>query len=235
MLAVRNLTKKYHGTMANDHVSFTAEAGKVSIILGPNGAGKSTAIKCIMGLLRYEGEITACGYSNKSIEAKSILGYVPEIPSLYDLLTVREHLELIARAYRLEEYAQYADELLSRFELQDKQNKLARELSKGMQQKLSVCCALLHRPKIIVFDEPLVGLDPHAIKEIKKVFFELRAQGIAVVISTHIIDSVEDIWDTAVILSNGSVLKTCERSQVEADGMNLEQVFFNVTESGGEG
>jgi ABC-2 type transport system ATP-binding protein len=235
MLTVQNLTKKYHNTLANDKVTFSAEEGKISIILGPNGAGKSTAIKCIMGLLRYDGEITIDGAPNKTLLAKSILGYVPEIPSLYDLLTVEEHMEFIARAYKLEGFEKYSAELLGRFELTDKRNKLARELSKGMQQKLSICCALLPRPKIIVFDEPLVGLDPHAIKEIKNIFVELRAQNRAIIISTHMIDSIEDIWDKAIIMSNGCILKLCERSEIEAQGMNLEQVFFGVTENGEEG
>jgi ABC-2 type transport system ATP-binding protein len=235
MLTVQNLTKNYHKYLANDHVTFTAEESKISIILGPNGAGKSTAIKCIMGLLRYDGEIIIDGYPNKSLIAKSIMGYVPEIPSLYDLLTVSEHMELIARVYKLDGYEKYAEELLGRFELADKRNKLSRELSKGMQQKLSICCALLHRPKLIVFDEPLVGLDPHAIKEIKKIFIELRNENRIIVISTHMIDSVEDIWDKAIIMSNGSILKVCESSEIESQGLNLEQVFFGVTENGEEG
>jgi ABC-2 type transport system ATP-binding protein len=231
MLEISNLTKRYHSNLANDKVTFTAEEGKISIILGPNGAGKSTAIKCIMGLLRYDGEITVDGYPNNSLEAKGLLGYVPEIPALYDLLTVGEHMEFIARAYKLENYEKYAKELFDRFELTDKQNKLARELSKGMQQKLSICCALLPQPKIIVFDEPLVGLDPHAIKEIKNMFVELRAQNRAIVISTHIIDSVEGIWDNAIIMSGGTILKLCGKSEIESQGLTLEQVFFGVTEN----
>jgi ABC-2 type transport system ATP-binding protein len=235
MLSINNLTKRYHNILANDRIWFTAEDGRISIILGPNGAGKSTAIKCIMGLLRYDGEIIVNGYPNKSLYAKSILGYVPEVPALYDLLTVGEHMEFIARAYKLEGYEKYAAELLDRFEMTDKHNKLARELSKGMQQKLSICCALLPRPQIIVFDEPLVGLDPHAIKEIKNMFVELRNQNRAIVISTHIIDSVEDIWDKAIIMSNGIILKLCERSEIESQGLKLEQVFFGATENGREG
>lgn len=234
VLAVSHLTKIYHKTPANNDISFNAEPGQVTILLGPNGAGKSTAIKCIMGLLRYRGEITVCGKPNKTLEAKAALGYVPEVPSLYDLLTVGEHMELMARAYRLTGYEAYAQELLERFELKDKESKLARELSKGMQQKVSICCALLHRPKIVVFDEPLVGLDPHAIKEIKKTFSELRGEGRSVLISTHIIDSVQDIWDKAVILSQGSILRELTREQAEAEGVSLEDAFFRLTERDGD-
>ena len=127
--------------------------------------GKSTIIKCITGLLRFHGEINICGYPNKSLQAKKLLGYVPEMPAVYDLLTVEEHLEFIARAYQLENYQQDIEQLLQRFELTDKRQKLGKELSKGMQQKLSICCALLHKPKVIIFDEPMVGLDQMCIRD----------------------------------------------------------------------
>ncbi len=132
--------------------------------MGPNGAGKSTIIKCIAGLLRFEGKIELCSFDNKSVEAKKRLGYVPEIPAAYDLLTVKEHLEFIRRAYKVEDDS-CGDELLERFELKDKEGKLGSELSKGMQQKLSIACALLPKPDVIVFDEPFVGLDRMRLKK----------------------------------------------------------------------
>ena len=103
--------------------------------------------------------------------SKKIMGYVPEIPSLYPNLTVDEHMEFIARAYKLKDYEAYKEELLSRFDLEDKKTKFGDELSKGMQQKLSICCGLLPRPKLVLFDEPMIGLDPHAIKELKTSIF----------------------------------------------------------------
>ena len=115
---------------------------KRQILLGPNGAGKSTAIKAIAGLSRFEGEITIDGHDNKSLEAKRALGYIPETPSVYEFLTINEHMEFIARAYGLTGgWRQRADALLTRFELDDKRTKLGKELSKGMQQKVSICCA----------------------------------------------------------------------------------------------
>ena len=108
------------------------------------------------------------------------------------MLTIEEHLEFIARAYGLTDWKAKADALIERFELDDKRKKLGKELSKGMQQKVSICCALLFEPKVIIFDEPMVGLDPHAIKELKLIFSELRNQGVSLLISTHMIDSVED-------------------------------------------
>src|SRR5690554_2389786 len=102
MLEVKNITKKYGKLIANDNISLTIEGGEISILLGPNGAGKSTLIKCISGLLKFSGEIKIMGYDNKSLEAKRLLGYIPEVPALYEMITVWEHMEFIARAYSLE-------------------------------------------------------------------------------------------------------------------------------------
>ena len=190
MLEVVHVTKRYRKVLANDDINLTIEDGRIGVLLGPNGAGKSTIIKCIMGFLKYQGQIQVNSLENKSIEAKKIMGYIPEIPSLYPNLTVDEHMEFIARAYKLKDYKAYKDALLERFDLTDKKKKFGDELSKGMQQKLSICCQLVHRPKVIIFDEPLVSLDPHAIKELKEMFGELLADGAALLISTHMIDSL---------------------------------------------
>lgn len=159
LLRIENVTKKYGKTVANSDISFSVNAGETAVLLGPNGAGKSTIIKCIAGLLRFSGKILICGEPNKTLPAKRELGYIPELPAVYELLTVEEHLEFIRRAYRVEDDG-YGNSLLERLELDDKRKKLGRELSKGMQQKLSICCALVHRPRVLIFDEPLVGLDP---------------------------------------------------------------------------
>ena len=178
----------------------------------------------------YGGEILVAGQPNDSLEAKHALGYVPEMPAVYELLTVGEHVEFIRRAYRLGEEANaYADALLERFEMADKRDKLGKELSKGMQQKLSVICALLPRPEVVIFDEPLVGLDPHAIKELKELCGELKRGGASVLISTHMIDSVEDFWDVAHIMMNGRFAATRENRE-GVDEKPLEQLFFEITE-----
>jgi ABC-type multidrug transport system ATPase subunit len=230
MIEVNDISKKYHKTLANDHISLSVKKGELAVLLGPNGAGKSTLIKCVCGLLRFDGTITVGGFDNRALEAKRILGYVPEMPSLYPMLTVREHLEFIARAYKLSDWEGYADELLKRFELDDKQNKLGKELSKGMQQKVSACCALLPRPKAVIFDEPLVGLDPHAIRELKSIITELKQDGGAVLISTHMIESVEENWDATYIMKNGRVAHACKRGEME--GKTLEDIYFSITEGG---
>jgi len=229
MLSINNVTKKYGRTIANNDITFSVEDGQIAVLLGPNGAGKSTIIKCIAGLLRFKGEISICGHENKSLEAKRLLGYIPEMPAIYDLLTVSEHMEFIRRAYRMEDDG-LAQTLLERLELWDKKDKLGKELSKGMQQKLSICCALVHRPKVIIFDEPMVGLDPHAIKELKKIFRELKDDGATLLISTHMIDSVEDYWDVTHIMMNGSFAATKYNRPDEIKTQSLEELFFSITE-----
>ncbi|MBQ7117469.1 MAG: ATP-binding cassette domain-containing protein [Clostridia bacterium] len=225
MLEVKNVTKKYGKLKANDNVSLSVESGETAILIGPNGAGKSTLIKSIVGLLRFEGEISIGGESNKSLSSKALLGYIPEMPAVYDMLTVGEHIEFILRAYRKEDDG-YGDELLELFELKDKKDKLGKELSKGMQQKLSICCALVHRPKVIVFDEPMVGLDPLAIKNLKDIFIRLKNEGAAVLISTHMLDSVENYWDTAYIMVNGQLKEKVLNNREDS---SLSEVFFAVT------
>ncbi|RKJ39868.1 ABC transporter ATP-binding protein [Acutalibacter sp. 1XD8-33] len=233
MLSISGVTKKYGKNVANDNISFAVGDGQIGILLGPNGAGKSTIIKCITGLLRFTGRVEINGAANNTIEAKRQLGYIPEMPAVYDLLTVAEHMEFIRRAYKIQDEA-YSQQLLERLELWDKKDKLGKELSKGMQQKLSICCALCHRPRVAVFDEPLVGLDPHAIKELKNIFRELKRDGVSVLISTHMIDSVEDYWDVANIMMNGRFAAT--KLNDGGEGQSLEDLFFQITEGGsGEG
>jgi ABC-type multidrug transport system ATPase subunit len=229
MLKVNAVTKKYGKVIANDNISFDIADGEIAVLIGPNGAGKSTIIKCITGLLRFDGEISVCGYGNKTKEAKALLGYIPEMPAVYDMLTVGEHLQFMLRAYNMPLDDSYGDELLKRFELLDKKDKLGKELSKGMQQKLSICCALVHKPQIVIFDEPMVGLDPHAIKQLKEIFVELKNQGASVLISTHMLDSVETFWDTAYIMVGGKL--KAKKSMGDSD-ISLEELFFSITESG---
>ncbi len=229
MLQVENLTKKYTKTLANDDVSFTVDPGEICVLAGPNGAGKSTAIKCVVGLLRFSGRILIGGHGNKTVEAKRLLGYAPEFPALYTLLTVDEHLEFIARAYKLEAgWEERANTLLERFELADKRDKLGKELSKGMQQKVSLCCALLPEPKVLMLDEPLVGLDPHAIKELKAMLLELKASGCSVIISTHMLESVDNLCDSVLIMTSGRIARRILRSEIEEE--NLLNLFFEITE-----
>lgn len=230
MLEIQGLSKKYGKYLAVDQVSFVVPDGQVGILLGPNGAGKSTIIKSIAGLLRYEGGIGIQYISARKLEAKKVFAYVPEIPAMFDALTVREHIEYIRKAYDSTISDEEVEALLARFELADKQEKLGNELSKGMMQKVSICCALAIRPQVILLDEPMVGLDPKAIKELKEVIMELRGKGITVLISTHMLDMVKELWDVMFVMEKGHIIGSYTKAEVgEKD---LDDLFFELT--GGE-
>ena len=234
MLRVNKVTKRFGKKVANENVSLSLNPGEIGILLGPNGAGKSTAIKCILGLLRFEGEVTIGGHPAQSAEAKALLGYVPEFPCLYEMLTVKEHFEFIIRAYHLDRQktTNLVADLMDRFRLTDMLDTLCKDLSKGMQQKVSIICALLPQPKLLLLDEPMLGLDPHAIKELRLLVTELAEEGVAILISTHMIATVEGIWEKAYIMNKGHVI-SCHRKNemvgVWAD--SLERIFFAETES----
>ena len=232
MLTVDHLTKKYRKTIAVNSVSFSLEPGTVTVLLGPNGAGQSTLFKSIIGFLKYTGEITLDGVLNKTSEARARMGYVPEMPALYPNLTVKEHMEFLARAYRLKDYEDRSNQLLSDFELSDKSTKFGDELSKGMQQKLNLCLGLLPDPDLILMDEPMIGLDPHAIRKLKEIIEELRQAGKTVVVSTHIIDSVDMLWDRVLIMKEGHLSADMTKEALDQNGESLEQLFFEITEGG---
>ncbi len=238
MLNVSHVTKKYGKILACDDLSFHLDPGTVTVLLGPNGAGKSTIIKAMIGFLKYEGEITVKDFSNKTPEARRLLGYIPEMPSLYPNLTVSEHMEFIARAYKLsgsmgrDAYQSRIEELFERFELTDKRKKFGDELSKGMQQKLNICLGLLPDPQMLLLDEPMIGLDPHAIKELKLLIEEMRQEGKTILVSTHMIDSVDMLWDRTIIMKEGKIQANLTRDELAEDGRSLEQLFFDMTEEG---
>ena len=234
MLKAEHVTKKYRKTIAVNEVSFTLEPGSVTVLLGPNGAGKSTLFKSIIGFLKYTGEITLDGILNKTPEARARMGYIPEMPALYPNLTVKEHMEFLARAYRLKDYKDRADQLLEDFELTDKSKKFGDELSKGMQQKLNLCLGLLPDPEVVIMDEPMIGLDPHAIRKLKEIIEQERSAGKTVIVSTHIIDSVDMLWDRVLIMKEGVLRADMTKDELDQTGKTLEQLFFEITEGGGE-
>ena len=230
MLEVIHYTKRYGKTVACDDLSFSLPDGSVTVLLGPNGAGKSTLMKGIIGFLRFEGEILVNGRSNAAPESRRAIGYIPEIPSFYPNLSVSEHMEFLARAYRLRDYRDRAEALLSQFALTEHRRKLGSELSKGMAQKLNICLGLFTQPSVLLLDEPFIGLDPHAIKALKRTIEQLRSEGATLLISTHIIDSVDMLWDRTLVLQGGRLRADVNREALEASGETLERLFFSVTE-----
>ena len=227
MIIVDNLTKKYGKIRAVDHLSLQAIPGEITVLLGDNGAGKSTTIKSIIGLLQYDGHITICGHDNKTVEAKQNFGYIPEVPILYDLLTIDEHVDFIGNAYKIENYKAKAQKFINLFELQEKQKTIAKELSKGMRQKLSMLLAFMTEPKALLIDEPLIGLDPQSIEKVLELLVELKQQGTSILISTHIIDVMNDYWDKAYIMKKGKVIRRVERQDL-TDHETLKEIFFEV-------
>jgi ABC-2 type transport system ATP-binding protein len=235
MLKVIGLVKKYGKQNAVNNITFSLDGGEVVGLLGPNGAGKSTTIKCIVGLLRKTaGEISIGGHDHLSVEAKKLFSYIPETPQVYDLLTVKEHLQFIAQAYSVHNWQEKAKDLMGIYELDDKQDKLGRDLSKGMRQKVSICCALLPDPQLLFFDEPMIGLDPKAIKNTKKIFNELKVKGKTILVSTHLIDSVETIADRIMIMKDGNIIGNDTLVKLKSafsqdNDSSLEDLFLELT------
>jgi ABC-2 type transport system ATP-binding protein len=236
VLDVEQVSKNYADLRAVDSVSLNVYPGEIVGLLGPNGAGKSTLIKCIAGLLRpTEGTIHIAGAPLRSPDARRQTGYIPEVPALYDLLTPYEHLQFTALAYQVPDWESRADMLLRQFDLDDKRKTLSGELSKGMRQKVLIACALLHQPALYLFDEPTVGLDPQAQRQLTRQMLELRENGAGLLVSTHILAQIEPIADRAVIMNRGHLLASGTLDELRANwdlpsDTPLEELFLQVTE-----
>ena len=224
MLEIKNLTKYYKKLKALDSVDATIEEQKITVLLGPNGAGKSTLIKSVLGFLNYEGTILVDGTDVHDLEIKKQIAYIPEIPELYDQLTVYQHLQFLTRAYRVELDEQKVEYYLQLFHLSDKKDSMCSTLSKGMKQKVSILCALCLQPKILLIDEPFIGLDPDAIHDFRNLLVELK-QECLILISTHLLESVQQIWDTVLIMNNGRLVYQSNRDEVESID-TLEAIYF---------
>lgn len=230
MIRMEHYTKRYKKETACSNITFTVPDGSTTVLLGPNGAGKTTVMKGICGFLQFEGNILINGEQNNTPASRRAIGYMPEIPVFYPNLTVSEHIEFTARVYRLKDYRRRAETLAERLELGPHMRKLGCELSKGMAQKLSICLGFMPSPSVVLLDEPFIGLDPYAIKELKSIISEERGKGASIMISTHIIDSVDTLWDQTVILEQGRQEACVSRAEMEASGKSLEELFFSVTD-----
>ena len=240
-LRVEGLIKDFEGHRAVDELSFTVGAGEILGLVGPNGAGKTTTLRSITGVLPLKhGRVNVCGHDLASAEtkAKQSLAWIPDDPQPFDSLTVDEHLSFTASLYGLKDWKQRADELVARFELSEKRDALGGELSRGMRQKLAFCCAWLQQPGIVLMDEPLSGLDPRGIRSAKQAIRELAAEGTAVILSSHLLELIEELAGRLLILDRGKKIfeGTLDeaRQTIRADaGSSLEEVFLAVTEAGG--
>lgn len=239
MINVEHFHKNYQETVAVSDLSFEILPGQVLGLVGPNGAGKTTTMRAICGIIPPTyGSLSVAGHDvvRDPIAAKRELAYVPDDPKLFDSLTVWEHLEFIASVYQSSDYDARALALLDRFELAEKRNTPAQELSRGMRQKLAICCAYLHDPKAILFDEPLTGLDPRGIRTMKESVIQRAREGAALLISSHLLALVEDLCTHLLILHRGQSLffggiadARAAFADVTGDG-SLEEVFFRAVE-----
>lgn len=238
MLQVRHLVKQYKDYRAVNDLSFELRPGEIVGLLGPNGAGKTTALRCVAGILRpSEGQVLINGHDvvQDQARAKRGLAFVPEVPSLYELLTVDEHLKFIAMCFdTLPIYEARRDILLTRYSLTEKRDALVATLSKGMRQKLSVACALVHDANVLLFDEPLIGIDPEGARELKDELRRARDEGASLLVSTHLLDTAETLCDRVIVMRKG--VKIAEGTVADlrglvpgGDAMSLEDVFLTLT------
>lgn len=238
MIRLEGLTKVFKKTRAVDHLDLEVPRGVVYGFLGPNGAGKTTTIRIMAGVLKpTRGRVVIDGVDlqDEPETVKAWVGFIPDRPYLYEKLTGREFLRFVAGIYRLDgtpELAQGIAALLERFELTDWENELIEGYSHGMKQRLVMCAALLHRPKLLIVDEPMVGLDPKGARLVKRIFRQEARKGGTVFMSTHSLEVAEEVCDQIGIIQEGRIIATGspeELRKLAGEEGSLEQIFLRLT------
>ena len=241
MIEIQHLVKRFGSLAAVNDVSLTVGAGEIFGFLGPNGAGKTTTLRIMAGLLLpTAGRVRIAGYDvvQEPEAAKAVLGFIPDRPFLYEKLTAWEYLEFVAGLHGLSraDLQTRASELLRFFGLGDWQDELIEAFSHGMKQRLVLAAALLHRPRVLIVDEPMVGLDPRGARLLKELFKGLRSRGVTVFLSTHSLEVAEEMCDRIAIIQEGRLIAQGTvpelRAQARAHDARLEAVFLRLT--GGE-
>ena len=236
MIKTRSLTKRFGSLAAVDGIDLDIPQGEFFAFLGPNGAGKTTTIKMLSGLLRpTEGEIHVGGYDiqREPEKAKALLAYVPDFPFLYEKLTAREFMQFVGELFQMDRklVESRTDELFDKFHLNDYRHELAENLSHGTRQRLVISSALLHQPKVLIIDEPMVGLDPTHARIVKQEFRALSQAGMTIFLSTHQLSVAEEVADRIGIISHGKViaLGTVDELRRQADETGaLEKIFLSL-------
>jgi len=232
------VSKSFGTVQAVKNLDLQIDAGTVFGFLGPNGSGKSTTMKMIMGLLKADsGKLTVYGtdVSANPWEIKKIVGYVPESPRLYEFLTGLEYLDFIADVYGLaaETKKTRVEEYLGAFELENRENEMISGYSHGMKQKIAIIAALLHKPKLVILDEPLSGLDPKSARIVKDLLHKFAAEGVTTIMSTHVLEIADAVCDRIAIMHQGSKLsegKPAElRKEAQMPDSTLEEIFLKLT------
>ena len=238
LIETQNLVKKYGDKLAVKDVSFNVHGGEVFGFLGPNGAGKTTTIKVIVGLLQpTSGTVKVDGFDIQAqpLQAKAASGYVPDTPNLYAKLSGRELLRFVGELYNMDPQraAQRAEELLRVLDLAEAADNTIDSYSHGMQQKASLAAALMHDPKVLVLDEPTVGLDPKSARLIKDLLRQMAERGAAVFLSTHILEIAERMCDRIGIINKGELVAVGTMAELRSLGkageVSLEDIFLGLT------
>ncbi len=235
MLKIENISKRYGEKKAVDGLSLHIQAGEIYGFIGHNGAGKTTTLKACCGILDFdEGEIWVDGISIRQdpLACKSRMAYIPDDPNLYGFMTGIQYLHFVADVYgvsaavRKEKIKQYGDA----FSLTQDLAQLISAYSHGMKQKLAIIAALVHSPKLIIMDEPFVGLDPKAAHTVKEIMREMCNQGCAIFFSTHVLEVAEKLCDKVAIIKDGKLVKSGTTEEVRGD-TSLEDVFLELAEA----
>ena len=232
MLRVLNLIKKFGNNIAVNNISFDVFDGEILGFLGPNGAGKTTTVKIIAGLLKpTSGSVYLDGIDivRNPIEAKRLISYIPDEPFVYPYLTAREFLYFISEIYAVKNPDREIDELFEYFSLKDKADELLSTYSHGMKQKLLIASVILRKPKIMLFDEPTVGLDPVSVKKFKELIKKVSLNGTSVFLSTHILEMAEKICDRVCVIDKGKIIGEGKVIDIINEKKDLENFFFNLT------
>lgn len=240
MLQISHLVKNYGTFRAVNDISITIQPGEIFGFLGVNGAGKTTTLKMLAGVLKpTSGTIIINGINlaEDPISAKRITGYIPDRPYLYSKLSAREFLVFVSELYEVQKDAakERIDTLLEEYSLLDWQHELIESFSHGMKQRLATCAALIHQPKLLIVDEPMVGLDPHGAKFLKESFKRYAKEGMSILLSTHSLNVAEELADRLAIIQRGEILTIGTLKEVKeragAHDVGLEEVFLRLTES----
>ena len=232
MIEIKNVTKKYGNKKALDDVSFRVDDGEIFAFIGHNGAGKTTLIKAIVGIHDFEsGEILINGRSIKSnaLECKKEMAFVPDNPEVYENMKAIDFINFICDMYEVgqEEREKSIKKYAKMFEMEDNLNDIISSFSHGMKQKIVLISALAHNPKILIMDEPFVGLDPKAVFDVKNIMNEMVKEGKIIFFSTHILDVAEKLCSKVAIIKNGKLIKTGSMKEIKGD-KSLEKVFLEL-------
>jgi len=237
-ISVQQLRRTYGAFTAVDDLSFEVGRGEIVGLIGPNGAGKTTTLRTLAGILKpTSGRVIVDGHdlAVDPIEAKRQLAFMPDEPHLFEYLTVEEHLRLVARLYAVQDFDRRARDLIAELELTGKEGALPGELSRGMRQKVVIACGLVRDASVLLFDEPLTGLDPIGIRRMRDTITRRARQGAAIVLSSHLLHLVEEVCTRVIIMAkgrkvaDGTVKDLAERAELATAGSNLEQIFLEIT------